>query len=475
MAREIEPIDDIGRAYFQSRDDLAELPQTREAPIERNLPNIFRINRDRIPDIWIQSPDLIQKFVKATKADIGGVGGHVEVSEQVKAKVLEYVLKYNRFDGRPLFTSIIATHTGDDIAITGVIDEHFYEHQEIVDELLWDAFQKGTKVAEELGLYGPGQDLRADAFTGNLHGLGPASVVLPLPVRERDFSQTVLLAFGDKTEPGTFNYLTTGAYLDDNFNTGLLVAKSAMSEGYAFEIVDLDTRAQALESGIPANDKDALNRKMEELGKTERFIVLKAPEDFYQIKRLTKQVSRYVISRVFTKDKDGNPDQLGAVVSAERLHNIPNKKGEFVYGGKDDPVMLALCQGDWPAPGEITSPIARTPLVAGDCRGSHYLPVFPIPINEQTSFWSGPIMSVVTMSINIKTGRIGDISDQFARGTPWDAYRANASQYMLWFRTAHGSKEPATLGASEMEYQEGYMREIGKLNRLFTRRDPKTK
>src|SRR2546430_8651372 len=34
-------------------------------------------------------------------------------------------------------------------------------------------------------LYGPGQDLVADAFTGNLRGAGPATVALPLPVRDR--------------------------------------------------------------------------------------------------------------------------------------------------------------------------------------------------------------------------------------------------------------------------------------------------
>src|SRR5438034_8865846 len=37
-----------------------------------------------------------------------------------------------------------------------------------------------------------------------------------------------------------------------------------------------------------------------------------------------------------------------------RSHNIKTKKG-FTYGGKDDPVLLAFAQGDWPAPGEITS------------------------------------------------------------------------------------------------------------------------
>lgn len=472
---ERESITDLSEAYNQSKDDLEGLPGTVEAEVPNNLPNIFRINRDAIPRIWIQSENLVQRFVKATKADVGGVGGHVETAREVNATILQHVLKYNKIDNHPIFTSVFASHTGDDAAIVGVIDEHIHnKNLSIVDELLWDSFQEGTKVAEELGLYGPGQDLKTDAFTGNLRGAGPASIVLPLPVRDRDFSQTVLLGFGDKTEPGAFNYLATGAYLDDNFNTGLLVAKSAMANGYVFEIIDLDTKAQALESGVPANDQEALRKKMEELGKVERFIVLRAPEDFYQIKRLTMQISRFVVSRISTKDAGGNPGQLGVRISAERLHNIPSKDGKFIYGGKDDPVMLSLCQGDWPAPGEITSPLARTPIVAGDCRGSHYLPVYPVPINEQTSFFSGPIMSIVTMSINLQTGRIGAISDQLAHGTPWDEYRAQAAKEMLWFRSAHGSKQPGTLPTSEIEYHEGYTEKIRELNQRFHQRDPES-
>jgi fructose 1,6-bisphosphate aldolase/phosphatase len=81
----------------------------------------------------------------------------------------------------------------------------------VVDELLWDALQEGASKAAELGLYGPGQDLVADAFIGNLRGAGPATVTLPFPVRTENPSQTVLLSFADKTEPMTFNYFATGA------------------------------------------------------------------------------------------------------------------------------------------------------------------------------------------------------------------------------------------------------------------------
>jgi fructose 1,6-bisphosphatase len=159
------------------------------------------------------------------------------------------------------------------------------------------------------------------------------------------------------------------------------------------------------------------------------------------------------------------------VVSAERLHNIKTKKG-FTYGGKDDPVLLAFAQGDWPAPGEITSPWAACPMVAGDCRGSHYLHILPVPINWQTSYWSGPIISAITLSVNIHTGRIGAVSDQFAIGTPWDYVRQRASELAVQFRTAHGIRQPATLHEEELEYQEGWKERRARLETKFEVKPP---
>src|SRR2546430_16309194 len=159
--------------------------------------------------------------------------------------------------------------------------------------------------------------------------------------------------------------------------------------GYIMDIADLDTKAQAIEAGAHPRDQKALDGKMEELAKglQEKVIRLRSPEDLYDIEGLTRS-SRFVIARIWSRDDKGEADQLGYVVSAERLHNIKTKKG-FTYGGKDDPVLLAFAQGDWPAPGEITSPWASCPMVAGDCRGSHDLHILPMPINSQTSYWSG--------------------------------------------------------------------------------------
>ena len=455
--------------YHQSKDELAGLPQTVSEKIPTtSTPNIFSYKSY----VFAKNPALVQRFIKATKADVGGVGGHVVAADEVKSIIAKFVLENNGYGGEPIFTSLIVTHTGDDVAVTGIMSEK--ADMAVVDELMWDALQEGSAKAAELGLYGPGQDLVADAFTGNLRGAGPATVVLPFPVRKDNASQTVLLSFADKTEPMAFNYYATGAYLLPRFNTGLVIAASKMKRGYIMDIVDLDTKAQAVEAGAHPRDQKALDGKMEELAKglQEKVIRLRAPEDLYDIEGLCRS-SRFVIARIWSRNEKSEADQLGYVVSAERLHNIKTKKG-FTYGGKDDPVLLAFAQGDWPAPGEITSPWAAAPMVAGDCRGSHNLHILPMPINSQTSFWSGPILSAVTLSCNIHTGRIGAISDQFALGTPWDEVRRQASQLAIQFRNAHGIKQPATLHEDELEYQEGWKERRARLEGRFTLQPPLT-
>ena len=117
-----------------------------------------------------------------------------------------------------------------------------------------------------------------------------------------------------------------------------------MKRGYIFEIVDLDTKAQAVEAGVHPRDQKALDGKMEELAKglQERVLTLRGPEDLFDIEGLTRS-SRFVVARIWSRDEKDEASQLGYVVSAERLHNIKTKKG-FTYGGKDEPVMLELAR-----------------------------------------------------------------------------------------------------------------------------------
>src|SRR3989442_1646641 len=266
--------------YHESRNELEGLPVTSAEKIPvTNTPNIF----SHKAYVFAKNPALVQRYIKATKADVGGVGGHVVAAEEVKSIIAKFVLENNAVNGEPIFTSLIVTHTGDDIAVTGIMTD-------------------SVDMSVELGLYGPGQDLVADAFTGNLRGAGPATVALPLPVRKDNPSQTVLVSFADKTEPMAFNYYATGAYLLPRFNTGLVIASSKMKRGYIMEIVDLDTKAQAIEAGAHPPDQKALDGQMEELAKgiQEKTLTLRAPEDPYDTQGHTR-AQPFVLHRIWDR------------------------------------------------------------------------------------------------------------------------------------------------------------------------------
>src|SRR5262249_50184400 len=83
----------------------------------------------------------------------------------------------------------------------------------------------------------------------------------------------------------------------------------------------------------------------------------------------------------------------------QRLHAIAGK-----YTGKDDPVAILRNQGIFPAPEEIISPFAKAHFVGGDARGSHVMPLMPVPLNTPvTGMYSLPIVSSVAFSIHTQT------------------------------------------------------------------------
>ena len=102
------------------------------------------------------------------KADIGSIGGHVAPSK----RLLETVEAYIHNNGRGLVTDYNISHTGDDIAILMTHTQGV--GNEAIHKLAWNAFRMGTDVAKEQGLYGAGQDLLKEAFSGNVKGMGPA-------------------------------------------------------------------------------------------------------------------------------------------------------------------------------------------------------------------------------------------------------------------------------------------------------------
>ena len=131
--------------------------------------------------------------ISVIKADVGSIGGHIKPSARLKETVERFV----REKGKKLLLDVYVSSTGDDVALLMSHDRGVDDPK--IHELAWDAFMAGTKVAKEQGLYGAGQDLLKDAFSGNVRGLGPASCEMEF--EERPNEPFVFFA-ADKTDPG---------------------------------------------------------------------------------------------------------------------------------------------------------------------------------------------------------------------------------------------------------------------------------
>src|SRR5215475_14901860 len=78
--------------YHQSKDELAGLPVTVSEKIPvTNTPNIFSYKSY----VFAKNPALVPRYIKATKAAVGGVGGHVVAADEVKSVIAKYVLDNN--------------------------------------------------------------------------------------------------------------------------------------------------------------------------------------------------------------------------------------------------------------------------------------------------------------------------------------------------------------------------------------------
>ncbi|GAB5602262.1 fructose-1,6-bisphosphate aldolase/phosphatase [Thermus sp. FJN-A] len=313
------------------------------------------------------------------KADIGSVGGHTLPSGAVLRRVREVV---QEAVGSLLLDAYVF-HIGDDIVL--LLSHRHGPGNPEVHGLAWKAFREGTEVAKAEGLYGAGQDLLKDAFTGNLHGLGPQ--VAEMEFEERPAEPFMVLA-ADKTEPGAFNLPLYLAFADPMYSSGLLLSPD-LRPGFRFQIMDL--------------------------AQTERdsYIVLDAPERLYDIAALLRDSHRFGIASIWSR----RYGEVAAVVSTTRLRNIAGR-----YVGKDDPVALVRTQKIFPATEEFGPPFALAPFVAGDTRGSHHLPLMPVRANTPAStFFCVPM--VCGLAFSLKEGRFSEPVDLFADPV-WDAVRA---------------------------------------------------
>lgn len=340
------------------------------------------------------------------KADIGSIGGHIAPSR----KLLETVRTQIAERGRNLIIDHCVSHTGDDIAIV-MTHRHGVGHPS-VHKLAWDTFVAGTDIAREQGLYGAGQDLLKDAFSGNVKGMGPA--VAEMEFDERP-NEPVLFFAADKTDPGAFNLPLYLAFADP-MNTPGLILSPKMARGFRFVIMDVNHT------------------------EGDRVIDLQAPEDLYQIAALLRDPERYVVESVWSRATD----EQACVVATSRLHNIAGK-----YTGKDDPVMLVRTQMNFPATGEVLAPFAVGHFVAGGMRGSHNMPLMPVPQNTGTSYFDGPPL-VSCAAFAMHQGKLTELLDCFAHPF-WDEVRSRVAGKSIEMRR-QGFFGAAMLPMSELEY-----------------------
>jgi fructose 1,6-bisphosphate aldolase/phosphatase len=345
------------------------------------------------------------------KADVGGYPGHSSVHPDLIAKA-EEMLSEKKRDGTIIDFHV--THVGDDLQL--IMTHTHGTDSEIVHKLAWDVFKAATEVAKKLKLYGAGQDLLKDAFSGNVRGLGPGIAELTFEERK---GEPIIAFMMDKTEPGAFN-LPIFRMFADPFNTPGLVIDPSMHDGFVFEVWDI------LE-----------NKK----------VMLKTPEELYDLLALIGAKSKYVIKRVYPSKNHPkiSPDEPVAIVSTEKLYQIA---GEYI--GKDDPVAIVRAQSGLPALGEVLEPFAFPHLVSGWMRGSHNGPIMPVGIKDaKMTRFDGP-PRVVALGFQLAEGKLIGPVDLFD-DPAYDQSRQTALQIADYIRR-HGPFEPHRLPPEDMEY-----------------------
>jgi fructose 1,6-bisphosphate aldolase/phosphatase len=297
---------------------------------------------------------------------------------------------------------------------------------EKIHKLCWDAFLAGTKVAKEQGLYGAGQDLLVEAFSGNVRGMGPQ--VAEMEIEERP-SEPFLLFMADKTEPGAFNLPLYLAFADPMHCAGLILSPK-IKKGFKFVIMDVSYT------------------------EADRVIELVTPEETYDIAALLRDTGRFVVESIWSRASG----EQAVAASTTRLHNIAGK-----YVGKDDPVMLVRTQHDFPATGEILSPYTIGHFVAGFMRGSHNGPLLPVKKNSSISYFDGPPV-ISCLAFSMKNGKLTEPVDCFDQPY-WDYVRMKVSQKAEEIRK-QGFSGPAMLQMTELEYT-GVMETLKELEKRF--------
>lgn len=342
--------------------------------------------------------------VSVIKADVGGYIGHscvhpdlLRIAEERLSNAVE----------KGVLTDSHVTRCGDDLELI-MTHKHGLEN-EAVHKLAWNTFISCTERAKELKLYGAGQDLLKDTFSGTVKGMGPG--VAEMEFEERK-SEPIIIFMADKTSPGAWN-LPLYKIFADPFNTAGLVIDPSMHEGFRFEVVDVYE-----------------NKK----------IMLSTPEETYDLLMFIGAMRRFIIKNVFRKD-----GEVAASASTQKLSLIAGR-----YVGKDDPVLIVRCQSGLPAVGEVLEPFAFSHLVEGWMRGSHHGPLMPVPFYEANpSRFDGP-PRVMAAGFQLCGGKLIGPRDLFD-DPAFDNARKKTNEIADYLRY-HGPFEPHRMGLEDLEY-----------------------
>ncbi len=339
------------------------------------------------------------------KADIGGYVGHSGMHPRLM-EVAEEELKKAQDNGKIIDFHVL--RVGDDLQLV-------MTHQKGVDSeeihgLAWNIFEKCTEEAKKLKLYGAGQDLLQDAFSGNIKGLGPG--VAEMEFEERP-SEPIIIFMADKTSPGAWN-LPLYRIFGDPFNTAGLVIDPKMHGGFKFSVLDVYEN---------------------------RLVEFNLPEDTYDMLVLIGAMEHYIIKEVYRRDNG----EIAAVSSTQKLSMMAGR-----YIGKDDPVLIVRAQSGFPAVGEILEPFAFPHLVSGWMRGSHTGPMMPVAFHEANpARFDGP-PRVIAAGFQLAEGKLIGPRDMFDDPS-FDEARKTANVISDYLRR-HGPFEPHRLHLKEMEY-----------------------
>jgi len=350
--------------------------------------------------------------ISIIKCDVGSLAGHHVVPKpllDIAEKNLEKAKEYG------LINSYYVFNVGDDLQLLMVHQKG--ESNPEIHKLAWNTFQEAANKALQLKLYGAGQDLLKNAFSGTVRGLGPG--VAEMEIEERKSDPIVVFA-ADKTSAGSFN-LPLFRIFADPMNTAGLVIDPNMVGGFKFEVVDTQE------------------------GKK---VVLKCPEEMYELIALIGTVERYIVSRVWR----ARDNMICASGSVTKLSLIAGK-----YVGKDDPVLIVRAQHGLPAVGEILAPFMHSYLVAGWMRGSHWGPIMPVGLKDaRCTLFDGP-PRLVALGLQVSNGAIASddegkpmIADLFS-DPAFELARKEALKLAAMLRRM-GEFEPARLGVESMEY-----------------------